>query len=175
MISPSCSAASQKSTTSKKCMSTKRDKAIEEKSNRTLTANRREDIIESFHNSLFTTGLPLGNLSYSFFGFDSPGFDSPGFRFFNRFIAETLAADTSLACFSSASLRALEVVLSLASKEVTRARALARETVNKMTRKVNSKSKVARKEYKGKTTETKIRTLRFVGSFTNLKTFSAKR
>jgi hypothetical protein len=86
-----------------------------------------------------------------------------------------LTADTSLARFSSASLRALEVVLSLDSKEITCARALARETANKMTQKVKSKSKVARKGFNGKTTETKICTLGFVGSFMNLETFNAKR
>jgi hypothetical protein len=69
----------------------------------------------------------------------------------------------------------LEVVLSLASKEVTRARALARETTNKMTQNVKSKSKVARKGYNGKTAEIKICTLGFVDIFMNLETFSAKR
>jgi hypothetical protein len=52
---------------------------------------------------------------------------------------------------------------------------LAREAVNKMAKKVDSKSKVARKECKGKTKGTKIHTLGFVGSLTNLKTFSARR
>jgi hypothetical protein len=57
------------------------------------------------------------------------------------FSADTLAAYTSLACFSSASLRALVVVLSLASNEVTRARALARETINKTIWKVKRNKK----------------------------------
>jgi hypothetical protein len=52
---------------------------------------------------------------------------------------------------------------------------LARETTNKMTQNVKSKSKVARKGYNGKTAEIKICTLGFVDIFMNLETFSAKR
>jgi hypothetical protein len=55
-------AASQKMQLVKKGMSTSRDKAVEDKSKRVLTANRCKDIIESFHNVLFMLGLPLGNL-----------------------------------------------------------------------------------------------------------------
>jgi hypothetical protein len=55
-----------------------------------------------------------------------------------------------------------------------RARALARETVDKMmTQKLESKVPI--QEYNGKTMETKIWTLGFIGSFSNLETFSAKR
>jgi hypothetical protein len=54
------------------------------------------------------------------------------------------------------------------------ARALARETVDKMM-KQKFKSKVAGQGYNVKTMETKICTLGFIGSFSNLKTFSAKR
>jgi hypothetical protein len=43
-------------------MSTNRKKAVEDKSKKALTANRCENVIDSFNNSLFTTGLPLGNL-----------------------------------------------------------------------------------------------------------------
>jgi hypothetical protein len=86
-------------------MSTNKYKARKYKSKRILTANRHEDIIESFHNILFMIGLSLGYFGKSFFGFDSPGF-----RFLNRFVNGNLGSRYFLGTFSLASLRALEVV-----------------------------------------------------------------
>jgi hypothetical protein len=55
----------------------------------------------------------------------------------------------------------------LVSKEVTRARALASETIDKITTK-KFESKATIQEYNGKAMETKIGTFGFVGSFSNL-------
>jgi hypothetical protein len=41
---------------------TNRNNTVEDKARRELAANKRENIIESFHNVLFTLGLPLGIL-----------------------------------------------------------------------------------------------------------------